>query len=244
LEEADCIKGPFARSGQWTSGRAVTGSEWLVERCQLADALHERARLAGAERHVATVIAAVRLADGWQVRLRGRGAQRRGPLLLAVGQHFRRRRPAAPGTHIAVTDAGWCWWAEHEDSLWVQMIGCARSTHPDAWIGAAAAQIPDLARALVDASADAPRVARAAHAQFGAVGHDPTRWRVGDAAYALDPLSGQGVYEALRGARLVSTAIHSILDGGDARLAHRFVSERHEQAWQDGVRVAGEFYRA
>jgi flavin-dependent dehydrogenase len=32
LEEADCIKGPFARSGQWTSGRAVTGSEWLVER--------------------------------------------------------------------------------------------------------------------------------------------------------------------------------------------------------------------
>jgi hypothetical protein len=66
---------------------------------------------------------------------------------------------------------------------------------------------------------------------------------VGDAALALDPLSGQGVYEALRGARLVATAIQSVLGGGDVWLAQRFIAERHEAAWQRGVRAAAGFYR-
>ena len=70
-----------------------------------------------------------------------------------------------------------------------------------------------------------------------------TRWRVGDAALALDPLSGQGVYEALRGARLVATAVHSVMCGGDATPAHRFVAERQDESWTGGVRTAAGFYR-
>jgi hypothetical protein len=66
---------------------------------------------------------------------------------------------------------------------------------------------------------------------------------VGDAALALDPLSGQGVYEALRGARLVATAVHSVMCGGAAAAAHRFVAERQEEAWVGGVRAAAAFYR-
>ena len=60
---------------------------------------------------------------------------------------------------------------------------------------------------------------------------------------ALDPLSGQGVYEAIRGARLVATAVQSVIEGGDARVAQRFVAERREEAWLHGVRVAAGFYR-
>ncbi len=63
-------------------------------------------------------------------------------------------------------------------------------------------------------------------------------WRVGDSALALDPLSGQGVYEALRGARLVAAAIQSVRTGGDAARARRFVTERQEEAWRRGVRAA------
>jgi len=50
------------------------------------------------------------------------------------------------------------------------------------------------------------------------------------------------VYEALRGARLAATAIQSVLEGGDASVAQRFIAERRAEAWQHGVRVAAGFY--
>jgi hypothetical protein len=120
---------------------------------------------------------------------------------------------------------------------------------PAAWIAAAAAQIPALARALDGCEPDGGLIARPAHARLGRNADrgletcDATRWRIGDAALALDPLSGQGVYEALRGARLVATAVQSVMRGGDAAPAHRFVAERQEESWISGVRTAGSFYR-
>lgn len=191
-----------------------------------------------------------------------RAAPRRsGPVLLAIGQRFGRQTSSSWGTGIGVTDTGWCWWAERGDALWVQIIGKTRSLHPTDWVAAAAAQIPALARVLEGASAEGAPVARAAHAQLGAAlraarvqpggeqgsaaqaDHELTFWLVGDAAMALDPLSGQGVYEAIRGARLVATAVQSVIEGGDARVAQRFVAERREEAWLHGVRVAAGFYR-
>ncbi len=167
----------------------------------------------------------------------------RGPLLLAVGQQFQVQGSRAPGTHIHATDAGWCWWAAHERALWVQVVGRPRAGLPAARLAAAAARIPALARVLEDAVPDGDPVARPAHARLGLAACDPTRWRVGDAAFALDPLSGQGVYEALRGARLVATAIESVLGGSDAQLAHRFVAEQQVESWARGVRMAAAFYR-
>ena len=188
-----------------------------------------------------------------------RGEPRRsGPVLLAIGQRFRRRTSISWGTRIGVTDTGWCWWAERGGSLWVQIIGKPRSLRPTAWAAAAAAQIPALARVLEGASPEGVPVARAAHAQLGVVrgaeqvqsggardcdSLEPTFWLAGDAAMALDPLSGQGVYEAIRGARLVATAVQSVVDGGDARVAKRFVHERREEAWLHGVHAAAGFYR-
>jgi hypothetical protein len=202
-----------------------------------------------------------------------RGPERHGPLLLAVGRQFRTRfdadpagAPAQPSTHIQPLDFGWCWWAARADALWVQVVGRPRcghpaiahsaeahaaAGHPAAWIAAAAVQIPALARALEGSLPDGDLVARPAHARLGCYDRlnpsleprDATRWRVGDAALALDPLSGQGVYEVLRGARLVATAVQSVMRGGDAPLAHRFVAERQEEAWTNGVRIAAGFYR-
>jgi menaquinone-9 beta-reductase len=205
------------------------------------------------------------------IEARGRrGPERHGPLLLAVGRQFRRRfgsasgAPAEHGTHIHPVEYGWCWWAVRRDALWVQVVGEPRGRQPAmgraamrrppmgppaAWIAAAAAQIPALAQALDVCEPDGDLVARPAHARLGrnaGLGLEPcdaTRWRVGDAALALDPLSGQGVYEALRGARLVATAVQSVVRGGDAAPAHRFVALRQEESWISGVRTAGSFYR-
>jgi 2-polyprenyl-6-methoxyphenol hydroxylase-like FAD-dependent oxidoreductase len=194
------------------------------------------------------------------IEARGRrGPERHGPWLLAVGRQFRTRfraaagAPAEPGTHLHAIDFGWCWWAARRAALWVQVVGRPRGGRPAvrrpamgppaAWIAAAAAQIPALARALEGSLPDGDLVARPAHARLGRNARDATRWCVGDAAVALDPLSGQGVYEALRGARLVATAVQSVMCGGDASAAQRFVAERQEESWASGVRIAAGFYR-
>ncbi len=258
LDETDFIAGPFARRGSWADGRPVEGVEWLMERSRLAEALRGRALEAGAMPRLDTVAAFARGADRWRVTLRSgevleapmlvdargrRGAQCRGPLLLAYGQRFRKRSQGRSGTGIGVADFGWSWWAEHGTTLWVQVVGRPRSGYPVAWVAGAAAQLPALGRALEGASIDGEPVARAAHARFGLSGKDPTLWRVGDAALALDPLSGQGIYEALRGALLTSTAIQSVMNGGDAGLAQRFIADRRQESWQHGVGVAAGFYR-
>jgi len=285
----EVIAGPFERRGAWANGRRVEGAEWLVERAALANAMRDRAREHGAEYRADTVTRTARVGDHWQVELSGgetlragmvvdargrrarspqsprssRGAPRRsGPVLLAMGQALH-RASGSWGTGIGVTDAGWCWWAEQGEWLWVQMIGQPRGMHPAAWMAAAAAHIPALARAVASACPAGDLVACAARTQLGGANGagasvpdqpplgganrsfdgDPMFWTAGDAAMALDPLSGQGVYEAVRGARLVATAILSVMDGGDARLARRFVAERSEEAWLRGVTTAAAFYR-
>jgi menaquinone-9 beta-reductase len=258
------IEAPFSRSGAWGGGRRVEGLEWLVERRALAAALRCRARAAGVDDRRDTVTSLQWEGGQWRgflrtggslaapqvIEARGRrGPERRGPLLLAVGRQFRTRfraapnAPVQPGTHIHAIDFGWCWWAARADALWVQVVGRPRGGHPAAWIAAAAAQIPALADALEGSRPDGNLVARPAHARLSLQPCDATRWRVGDAALALDPLSGQGVYEALRGARLVATAMQSVMRGGDAPPALRFVAERQAESWANGVRIAGGFYR-
>lgn len=255
---AGLIAGPFERRGTW-AGRSVDGQEWLVERSALASALRARALGAGVHGHEGSAIGVAQSQGGWRVALSGgeslhapllidargrRGAQRRGPLLLAVGQRYRCRPVKAPQTRIEVAGDAWCWWAAVGATLWVQVIAAPRRHHPSTWVAAAAREIPALARLLRGARADGKPCARAAHARLGIASSRSGLWRVGDAAAALDPLSGQGIYQALRSARLTFTAIRSVCDGGDEALAQRFVGERHEETFERGVRVAAEFYRA
>jgi flavin-dependent dehydrogenase len=260
--DGELLQGPVIRSGRWAE-RLVEGREWLVERARLASSLRERAVSAGAEVRAATVTGVARAADEWRVVTRDgglltapvlieargrRGPARRGPLLLAVGQAFRRHRRGVVGTRIHSADIGWCWWVERDDDLWVQVVAQPGRSRPDGWVAAAAREIPELFRALNGATPAGEPSACAAHARFGLErrhgGAEPglRPWRVGDAAVALDPLSGQGIYQALKSAKLVATAILSVLNGGDSALAERFVVERHEEDFLRGVRVAAEFY--
>jgi len=249
--------GPYRRDGYWALGRKVEGLEWLTERRALARALRATAVASGACSYLSTVRSVTYdgsiwwlcLGDGttcsapFVVDARGRrGAEVRGPVLLAVGQRYRANVVLASGTHLSATEDGWCWWVTHGRDIWVQVVGRPRQRHPNAWIGAAAEQVSGLARALAGAEAVGKVAGRPAHARLGVQETGDPTWRVGDAAMALDPLSGQGIYEALRGARLVSTAIQSVLRGGDPAIARRFVAERTREAWFRGVKSAASFY--
>jgi flavin-dependent dehydrogenase len=244
------------RRGRWAE-RTVEGQEWIVERSHLAAVLRANAVSAGAQRFGSWAHAIHPWEEGWRVHLRDgrtlaapwlidargrRGAERRGPLLLAVSQAFHRSHETHE-THIEAFDSGWCWWAQHGRRLWVQVTRRPRQGHPGEWLAQAAAQLPALAEALGDAQPDGELKAYPAHARLRLGLPHSRLWRVGDAALAIDPLSGQGVHEALRGAQLVATALVSVFAGGDAALAHRFVTERQAQAFEQAVRTAAGFYR-
>jgi flavin-dependent dehydrogenase len=256
------LAGPFLRRGTWAD-RRVEGQEWLVERVRLAVALRERAISAGAVARAAVVTGVMREGGEWRIVTRGgdtlsapvlveargrRGPARRGPLLMSLSHEYRRQPRGEDGTHIEAADFGWCWWAERGERLWVQVVARPRQDPPAGWTAMAARQIPALARALNGAVPEGEPSACAAHARLGMdrrnlIAERGSRpWRVGDAAVALDPLSGQGIYQSLESARLVAAAVNSVLAGGDAALAQRFISERHEEAFDRGVRIAAEFY--
>ncbi len=247
--------GPVARGGHWGAGRAVDGREWLADRARVAQAL-ERALARGGVRCVGGPASRVaRAATGYTVEFCGgrvearllvdargrRGPQSRGPLLLALGRSHA-HASGRPATRIACWSRGWCWLADDGEQVFVQLVGAARGAdRPLDWFAAAAAEVPGLGAILAAAPASA-LVARPAHARLGRASRDPGIWRVGDAALALDPLSGQGVYEALRGATVVAAAARTVLEGGTAALAARFVAERYAEAWSKAVATAAGFY--
>ena len=253
LDEAVAtLTGPVARTGHWGETRAVAGAEWLADRTTFAAALLRAtavpgiARLAGPALRVARDPGGFRIetADGGVaarlvVDARGRrGPQSRGPALLAVGQRFV-ARSRSPATLIEPYSRGWCWCADDGETVYVQLAGASGA--PTDWFAAAAHEIPAL-RPLLAAPRQGPLTARPAHARLGRASTDQRLWRVGDAALALDPLSGQGVFEALRGAVAVAAAVITVLEGDDAEVAARFVAARHRESWSAAVLTAAGFY--
>jgi len=253
------LRGPVPRGGSWGAGRAVTGSEWLVDRSQLAVRLRAAAQDAGAEVMSDLAVGTIPETGGFRVVTRNgschlathlvdargrRGREQRGPLLLAVGRRFTTpRQDLAPATALHVLADGWCWLVTEPGRAWVQLVGVPRHRPLRDWHANACAELPALRQALAWAEPASPIIARPAHARLGADVSAPGHWRVGDAAYAADPLSGQGIYHALCSARAVASAIGSALNGVEPALAQRFVADLHARMWSRGVSVAADFYR-
>jgi len=256
LDEAVAVlEGPVPRAGHWGDGRVVDGLEWLADRARVAPALEAALARAGVARIAGPAIRVARTAAGFVVEsatariaarlvvdARGRrGPQSRGPLLLAIGRTFA-QASGRPSTRIMPWSQGWCWLADDGARVFVQLVGAARGgSRPVHWFESAAAEVPGLGPILAAPAAGA-LVARPAHARLGRASPEPGLWRVGDAALALDPLSGQGAYEALRGAAAVAAAVATVLEGGDEALAARFVAERYGEVWSSAVATAARFY--
>jgi flavin-dependent dehydrogenase len=261
----ELLHGPVPRSGSW-GDRAVTGGEWLVDRALLASALREAARQAGVVVKAGIAVDTAREARGFRVATRAgdchhatyvvdargrRGRERRGPPLVAIGQRFTVPRRLEPGTALHAFTDGWCWIATEPGTAWVQLVGAPRRRPLSRWLGHACAELPALREMLAGAEPGGPIVARPAHARLGAVSRVPGRWRVGDAAHAPDPLSGQGIYHALCSARAAAQAIRSALEGGGERpdeegacgLAQQYLDGVHERMWGRSVAAAASFYR-
>jgi flavin-dependent dehydrogenase len=59
----------------------------------------------------------------------------------------------------------------------------------------------------------------------------------------MDPLSGNGIHEAVRSARVAVAAVNSYLRGEPWSVVARFVDERSRELWRRSVSAAADFYR-
>src|SRR5690606_36143286 len=185
-----------------------------------------------------------RTAEGWLVETgqgrwsgrylveaRGRrapGRRLRGPATTALGRLFE-GVPATARTAVAGFLEGWAWYASTGDGT-----GALHILLPSARPLPKRAALPEFFESLLDriggardwggAGHGAGEVL-ARHAEAGrAVSPVEDRLsRVGDAALAMDPLSGHGVFEAVASARAAAPVVNTILRRPDAAgLARRF----------------------
>jgi flavin-dependent dehydrogenase len=271
LEASGCRRavaavGPAVRrEASWNGATTTANREWVVARERFDAALLEDAAAAGVEIVADRITQIDRTGDGWLaqtgdgqrwssgylVEARGRrapGRRMRGPATTALGRLFE-GVPRRARTAIAGFRRGWAWYASTGNAAAaVQIVLPSAAPLPKRpglpalfeglldeigpardWLGAGQAVGDVFAR-----HADASR----AHAPM-----EDGLIRVGDAALAMDPLSGHGVFEAIASARAVAPVINTILRRpDDAGLARAFYEERVRLAFERFARIGRDFY--
>lgn len=237
------LTGPLARNGAW-GDRPAHGFEWLGDRASLHGALRRDALDAGVtilrKRWTAELTRQAKK-DGAKIVIHAhgrRGQAIRGPLLLAMAA----KAPSIsrlPATTIGVWERGWYWIADDGTQAQIQVVGHPRDGNPGQWFRLLSETCPEF-QPLIDGLR--PNVlARAATARY-ALAEDPLTL-VGDAALAIDPLSGHGVYEALLSARMHVAAVRTVLRHGRIELVRRYLSDRRAETWARTTGIAAQFYK-
>ncbi|MBB3272715.1 flavin-dependent dehydrogenase [Pseudomonas sp. OG7] len=257
---------PATRQVHWNGQHLQMNQEFLLDRQRFDRALRDGLQRAGVsvvEGRVREVVHEgshhVRLDDGqvlmadFLVEARGRQAplapdRLRGPetvSLLNVWQGS----PGAPASAVESLEDGWAWMARLEDGrcYWQVTLDAAglpgKAALGDYCVARRACSA--LVAELFDARARVPAQvhARSSTAILAGecVGQD---WiRVGDAAMAVDPLSGNGIFQSLSSALQAPVVINTLLRKPErAALARQFHQQRVEQLFLRFARIGRDFY--
>lgn len=194
------------------------------------------------------------LAARFAIEARGRaapsgGARERGPETLCLVQRWRAtRRHAAPRIAIASLPDAWLWLADDgAGGIALQLALEARSVPARAQLSAridSALRADAFCRELLgDAAPEGEPIARAATPVLDGAPIAERALRVGDAALAVDPLSGNGVFQALSSALVAPAVINTLLRApARAALARSFYAERARDLFERFARVSRDFY--
>lgn len=257
---------PASRQVRWNGQHLQMNQEFLLDRQRFDRALRgdlQRAGVSVVEGRVREVAHEdghrVRLEDGqvleadFLVEARGRQAplaadRLRGPetvSLLNVWQGS----PGAPASAVESLADGWAWMARLEDGrcYWQVTLDAAGLPGKAGLADYCAARRGGsmLVAELFDQQALAPAQvhARSSTAILAGecVGQD---WiRVGDAAMAVDPLSGNGIFQSLSSALQAPVVINTLLRRPErAELARQFHQQRVEQLFLRFARIGRDFY--
>lgn len=250
------------RRSLWAGSAFEGNHEILVSRPDLDRHLRACARKAGAELVIGTASplpGRARLASGRCIEAplildaRGRRAvpregTRRGPPSVAIGNWVHGPADTPPQSIVLPFDLGWLWFAcSGGGRAWVQVT-------LDAADGAKASPARRLAHALDCCAARLPAgfglagtapVVRECSPVLSRVPADLSVLPVGDAAAAMDPLSGHGMFWAVSGALAAAAVRRSLKDDADSRaLARQFLTERARDIFLRQARLGRDFIRS
>jgi hypothetical protein len=244
---------PSPRRVLWRGAESAANSERLIHRptfdaALLRDATRHGIMIASPEDGKIAVRTPQDLGADFVVEARGRAAplpacRVRGAETVSLLQSWRPRVPGAAQPHSAVQGfaEGWAWMAVGADgrrylqlTLDVASLRLPEKAALGDFCRARLEQLDFAREFMADAEPESPPHARNA-TPILADEIAGERWlRVGDAAVAGDPLSGNGIFLALSAALQAPAVIHTLLHCPErAHLARAF----HEQ------RLAGLFYR-
>lgn len=264
---------PVLRHAAWNGVEAEANREALVDRTALDAALLEDLASAGVTIVAGRADAVTQSAEGWQASIRGdadasvltaaflieargraapAGGTRRlsGPATTAI-LHCRQGPPAPPAAGVVPFDSGWAWMARLADGRrYVQFtVSSAAGRLPNraglaAHFDGLAAAVPEAAAWLADAVPVASVAARTAAPVLHPAPVGDRHLRVGDAALAVDPLSGNGLFQALSTGLMAVAVVNTLLRRpGDAALAAGFYRERVADSFWRFARIGRDFYR-
>jgi flavin-dependent dehydrogenase len=259
------------REALWNGRANSFNREWLVDRTAFDRALLDDARAAGVEVVAARAGRPEERPEqgpgGWRLPLEGNGVpaaldtgflieargrrsfgrRRRGPATLALAQRWQGVPPGAR-TALAALPFGWAWLASRGDGSALLQLVVSAEDKAGRTLGPA--RLLDQARGLLPTGwlgAGRPLgrpFGRDASHQRSAALIGSGRIRIGDAALALDPLSGHGVFEALASAGAAVAVVNSLRDPeGDHVAARAFYRGRVAETFLRTARVARDFYR-
>ncbi|WP_224009779.1 flavin-dependent monooxygenase QhpG [Paraburkholderia tropica] len=268
---ASCAHGPCVRTTLWNGVLQTLNAEFLVDRREFDEALREDMRSAGVdviEANVRTLQSSpdghdlmIETGDGplslradFLVEARGRLAPlmrdaTRGPQTLSLLNSWD-GQPGSAACAVESLPDGWAWMARLPDGrCYWQMtldVACAELP-PRNELPAFCARMRHAPLAsdffAGDTDTDARLYARSSTATLcGRTGAD--NWlRVGDAALAVDPLSGNGIFQSLSSALQAPAVIHTLLSCPErAPLALRFHQQRIEQLFTRFARTGRDVY--
>lgn len=202
-----------------------------------------------AERHVNAA---------YLVDARGRGSPRAaegwvtGPPTFALSRRCRPSADLPSRTLVLTVPDGWIWLAHDSGSgaavvqLFISTAACPLPPRPDidAYFERQLAAVAGNAAGWLDLQReDRVEVRDASTAmQPSAIGDGFAR--AGDAALAIDPLAGHGMYEAISGALALAPVINTVLQRPQhADLAGRFYREKLDTDFWRLARTGRDFYR-
>ncbi|HDS1698908.1 MULTISPECIES: tryptophan 7-halogenase [unclassified Pseudomonas] len=257
---------PATRQVHWNGQHLQMNQEFLLDRQRFDQALREDLQRAGVsvvEGRVREVVQGgghhVRLDDGqvlsadFLVEARGRQAplaadRLRGPetvSLLNVWQGS----PGAPASAVESLEDGWAWMARLEDGrCYWQVTQDAAGLPGKAGLAAYCVMLRGRSALVAELFDDQALIPAQVHARSSTailagecVGQD---WiRVGDAAMAVDPLSGNGIFQSLSSALQAPVVINTLLRRPErAELARQFHQQRVEQLFLRFARIGRDFY--
>ena len=272
LEAAASAVGPeVERLAVWNGERSARNREHVTERTAFDAALLRDAAAAGVRvikvrrlarghraggieaRAVALEGDALLLRGRFLVEARGRSApsararELRGPETTALV----RRIDGFGGQRCTAVESfadGWAWFVADGESAYLQIFldsgaGLPKRGALTALFDAQVESLDLIPELIAAGRSVGPVMTRGASARLADDLFGPASLRVGDAAAAVDPLSGHGLFEALGSALAASAVVHTLLSRpANGELARRFYRERVEGAFWRYARVGRDFY--